>query len=383
MKVAGLFAGIGGLELGFSRAGHEAVHLCEIWAPARAVLDRKFPDVPKSGDISKLDDLPADTQVITAGFPCQDLSQAGRTHGIEGSRSGLVSNVFRLIDKRRVPVVVLENVSFMLQLNRGQAMARVVEAFEERGYRWAYRVVNSLAFLPQRRERVFLVATHGDLDPRDVLFADDTDWPEVSTALSTHAHGFYWTEGTRGLGWAPNGIPTLKNGSTVGIPSPPAILMPSGAIIKPALQDAERFQGFEAGWTEAAEGLGRKSFRWSLVGNAVTVPVAEWLGGRLASPGRYDPVRETALESGSRWPRAAWGGRDGRYAVAIGSAPMYRERKDLHLFLEQPGDPLSVRATRGFLHRAETGSLRFAPGFLDRVRDHLASVDARMLLAAE
>lgn len=381
MKVAGMFAGIGGLELGFSRAGHESVHLCEIWEPARAVLKHHFKEVPLSLDISELDALPTETEILTAGFPCQDLSQAGRTHGIAGSRSGLVSNVFRLLDRQRIPVVVLENVSFMLQLDRGQGMARLVEAFEERGYRWAYRVVNSIAFLPQRRERVFMVATLGDLDPSDVLFADHAELPEQDTSLDSHAHGFYWTEGTRGLGWAPNGVPTLKNGSTVGIPSPPAILLPSGQIIKPDIRDAERLQGFPQGWTEAAEQVGRNTFRWSLVGNAVTVPVAEWLGRRLAEPGAHDAECERLLPTGSRWPKAARGSLGERYSVEAGNAPVYRERTDLHEFLKYPGAPLSSRATRGFLSRAENSSLRFTPGFLDRVRAHLETVEYESIAA--
>lgn len=383
MKVVGLFAGIGGVELGLSRAGHQALHLCEIWSPAQAVLRQQFPEVPLSSDICELDDLPEDAELITAGFPCQDLSQAGQTRGIEGSRSGLVSNVFRLLDKRRIPVVVLENVSFMLQLNGGQAMARLVEAFEERGYRWAYRLVNSLAFLPQRRERVFLVATLGDLDPCEILFADDAEWPEIQTTLETHAHGFYWTEGTRGLGWAPNGIPTLKNGSTIGIPSPPAILLPDGALIKPDIRDAERLQGFPTDWTSAAERNGRKSHRWSLVGNAVTVPVAEWLGRRLAKPGQFDRSKASSLNEQKRWPKAACGSKFDRFAISIGSAPVYLDRQDLHLFLKFEGEPLSARATRGFLQRAENASLRFAPGFLDGIRKHLDKMTIPISIAAE
>jgi len=108
----------------------------------------------------------------------------------------------------------------MLHLDRGNGLRTLDEAFEERGYRWAYRIVNSLAFVPQQRERVLFVATTTDVDPADVLFADDVAPPERSTSLATHAHGFYWTEGIRGLGWAPDAIPTLKNGSTVGIASP-------------------------------------------------------------------------------------------------------------------------------------------------------------------
>lgn len=177
MKVAGLFAGIGGFELGLAAAGHEAVMFCEIWEPARAVLATRFPNVAGKPDVTGLRSLPSDVELLVAGFPCQDLSQAGRTAGIGGTRSGLVEHVFRLIDRRPVPWVVLENVSFMLHLGEGRALHTLVSAFEERGYRWAYRVVNSLAFLPQRRERVLFVATKTEVDPADIILVDDVNPP--------------------------------------------------------------------------------------------------------------------------------------------------------------------------------------------------------------
>lgn len=375
MKVAGLFAGIGGLERGLSAAGHESLMLCEIWEPARAVLAARFPEVPLATDITSLRSLPADTEIVVGGFPCQDLSQAGMTAGIGGKRSGLVGHVFRLIDRRPVPWVVLENVSFMLHLDQGKALRLLVEAFEERGYRWAYRVVNSLAFLPQRRERVLFVATRTDCDPADVLLADDRAPPERPTALDTHAHGFYWTEGIRGLGWAPDAVPTLKNGSTVGIASPPAILLPTGDVITPDIRDAERLQGFPKDWTAPAATVGRSSLRWSLVGNAVTVPVAEWLGRRLAAPGRYDPSRDAPLGTDGRWPKAARFDGETRRRVEIGAFPVRRARPPLAGFLRHPGKPLSVRATRGFLDRTERSRLRFPPGFLERVRLHLQRME--------
>src|SRR5579884_438652 len=111
MKVAGLFAGIGGLELGLHQAGHESVLFSEIWTPAAAVLAKRFDGIPNIGDVANLKSLPA-VDLVTAGFPCQDLSQAGRTAGINGQKSGLVGHVFRLIDQRRPKWVLLENVSF-------------------------------------------------------------------------------------------------------------------------------------------------------------------------------------------------------------------------------------------------------------------------------
>jgi len=375
MQVGALFAGIGGLELGLHEAGHQTVFACEIWEPAITVLRERFVSVPIHPDVRTLRSLPSGLDLLTAGFPCQDLSQAGMTAGISGKRSGLVDHVFRLLDRRRVPVVVLENVSFMLQLNKGAAMNSLTTAFEERGYRWAYRTVNSLSFLPQRRERVFFVASACDLEPEKVLFSDDARPVPSSTSLTRRAHGFYWTEGVRGLGWAPDAVPTLKNGSTVGIPSPPAVLLPSGKIIKPDIRDAERLQGFPEDWTKPAEQAGRSSLRWSLIGNAVTVPVAAWLGRRLAQPGFYFSDLDMPWPTRTAWPKAARYDGERRIAVNIGMHPVWKKRQPLHKFLRYEGDALSVRAAAGFLPRTQGSCLRFPPGFLDAVRAHLQKME--------
>lgn len=390
MKVAGLFSGIGGLERGLAVAGHETILSCEIWEPARAVLAARMSEVSCTRDVRDLSSLPAEVDLLVGGFPCQDLSQAGLTAGIEGARSGLVGEVFRLLDRRAIRWVVLENVSFMLQLDKGRAMRTLIEAFEERGYRWAYRVVNSLSFLPQRRERVLFVATNGDVDPATVLLVDEVE-PEIyETALGVRAHGFYWTEGLRGLGWAVDAIPTLKNGSTVGISSPPAILLPSGNVITPDIRDAERLQGFPEDWTLPAEAVDRASLRWSLVGNAVSVPVARWLGGRLSEPGEYDPARDVQLSNAGSWPKAARFDGSTRSGVAIGCYPQWDARPALVDFLRYRGKLLSARATRGFLSRTERAKLRFADGFQDQLRAHLRrmegdfeTAEARPAIAAE
>lgn len=378
MKVTALFAGIGGLEEGLRRAGHETLMTCETWAPAVAVLAAHHPSVPNHPDVTTLNDIPLETELLTAGFPCQDLSQAGGMRGISGAKSGLVENVFRLLDKVPVPLVLLENVPFMLQLDKGAAMLHLTNALEERGYRWAYRIVSSESFVPQRRERVFFLASRCALDPADVLMVDDAARRCTVTPLHTHAHGFYWTEGTRGLGWADDAVPTLKNGSTIGIPSPPAILLPDGQIIKPDIRDAERLQGFPADWTLPAVGAGRASLRWSLVGNAVTVAVAEWLGSRLKCPGSYGGERDRPWPSKAHaWPRAARLQGGAKIRVDISPHPLRADRLPLHDFLQHAGTPLSLKATTGFLRRAEASSLRFSEGFLDRVRDHVAVMASR------
>lgn len=377
MKVAGLFAGIGGLEIGLAQAGHDTVLLSEILPTAREVLSARLPDVDLRGDIRELRSLPGDVEIVTAGFPCQDLSQAGLTAGLDGVQSSLVGEVFRLVRERAPRWVVLENVPFMLQLRRGDAMRRIIDALEEMGLRWAWRIVDTYGMgLPQRRERVLLVASRTE-DPGTVLFSDDKPLERPRSAIGSIAHGFYWTEGRGGLGWAADSIPTLKNGSAIGIPSPPAILLPDGKVVKPDLLDAERLQGFEADWTLPAERVARTSARWTLVGNAVSVPVAEWIGRRLAEPGEWPRDRNSPFPSSGALPRAAYFDGAIRHAVDIGPDPLGLQPPHLAEFLQHPGTMLSRRATAGFLSRAYVAKLRFVPGFINAVERHLAFMEGQ------
>lgn len=372
LKTVGLFAGVGGFELGLGRAGHTTEMLCEIEPGAQAVLRAKFSHVKLHDDVTTLRELPRETELLVGGFPCQDLSQAGKTAGIEGARSGLVGEVFRLLERHDVPWVVLENVPFMLQLSQGRAMDVIVTAIETLGYKWAYRVIDSRAFgVPQRRERVYLVASR-DGDPREVLFAHDLGEPAPVSVSWDRANGFYWTEGIRGLGWANDAVPTLKGGSTLGIPSPPAIVLPDRSIVTPHLRDAERMQGFDPGWTEASETVMKRGHRWKLVGNAVTVNAAEWLGQRLRAP---DPagrnVPSAPLMRTGAWPRAAFNVGEGRQSAEASAWPEHRAREPLHTFLHERGTDLSAKATAGFYARTQQAKLIFPDGFLERVRRHL------------
>lgn len=375
LRVAGLFAGIGGIELGLQQAGHRSELLCELDPGARHVLETHFPGVELTADVTELDELP-EVDLVSAGFPCQDLSQAGGKRGIGGTKSSVVEHLFRLLNRsrklgRQPSFVLIENVSYMLRLDRGRAMDFLVQELESLGYRWAYRVVDCRAFgIPQRRQRVvMLAALHHD--PAALILGSDSGEPAAVDSIGPvdpdSTYGFYWTEGKRGLGWARDAIPTLKGGSGIGIPSPPAVWTPKTAKFgTPTLGDSERLQGFPRGWTEPADTVYSRPrrYRWPLVGNAVCVPMARWVGQRLSELDD-DPVPKLRSLTGERWPRAACGGEGKRLFVDVSMRPTQSEFVPLGTYLEDPLVPLSHRAASGFLSRARTGKLRFAEGFLD------------------
>jgi DNA (cytosine-5)-methyltransferase 1 len=376
LRVAGLFAGIGGIELGLQRAGHHAHLLCENDEPASRVLQHAFPGVALAKDVRTLPKLP-DVDLIAAGFPCQDLSISGRTSGITGARSGLVDHVFRLIRGASASPrwILLENVPFLLRLQGGAGMTWLIEQLEGLGYRWAYRIIDTRAFgIPQRRERLIVLASQ-ESDPTQVLLADDAGRPQASTADERPACGFYWTEGHRGIGWSRDCMPPIKVGSGLGIPSPPAVWFADGRIATPDIGDLERLQGFPIGHTAIADESKKRS-RARLVGNAVSVPIAEWLGQRLCRPGRYDGAHDWALGQDARWPSAAWGERGSRYESSASTFPRSDLMPPLAEFLREEGTELSSRACAGLLNRLTKYGTRVPEDFVADLCARALSADA-------
>ncbi len=355
--------------MAFSQAGFETELLVENDPAASAVLKTRFPDAGLQSDVMELSDIPSSTTILTAGFPCQNLSMAGDKSGIAGSKSGVVAKMFELIGRSRVPVVVIENVYFMLQLDSGKGMRWLVDRFEQLGYKWAYRVLDTMGFgLPQRRRRVYFVASL-DTDPRTVLFADDAPVFESPRPDLNSPLGFYWTEGRSGVGFTADGIPPLKVGSSLGIPSAPAVLFPDGQVLMPSLASCERLQGFKAGWTAIVYHTnGVRRPEWRLVGNAVSVPVARWVAERIKTPGAVLEFKQAPLREDRRWPDAAWNVGQGRVEVTAGDKPISKMKLPISAFRDFTWTQLSDRALNGFIDRALKGGLRMPEGFLSALR---------------
>ena len=155
-----LFSGIGGFSIGLEKAGFETVAFCEIDKKARAVLKKHWPDVQIFEDVSqltkeKLDEHGISVDVICGGFPCQDISVAGKGAGLEGQRSGLWYEYHRLIKELAPQWVIIENVSAL----RSRGLDAVLRSLFEIGYDAEWHCIPASAVgAPHRRDRVWIIA---------------------------------------------------------------------------------------------------------------------------------------------------------------------------------------------------------------------------------
>jgi len=164
VKVLDLFAGIGGFTLGLERAGLETVAFCEIDPYAQKVLRKNWPEVPIYDDVRTItaSRLAADgigVDVITGGFPCQDISTAGRQAGIEGERSGLWSECARLLGELRPRYAIFENVTNLLNGDGGDWFKRVLGDISAIGYDAEWHCISASAIgAHHHRDRIWIIA---------------------------------------------------------------------------------------------------------------------------------------------------------------------------------------------------------------------------------
>ena len=159
-----LFAGVGGFDLAMERNGVKVVASVEIDKKCQEVLAHRFPNSKIFDDVTtvKGSDLigagfTPSTGIITGGFPCQDLSVAGKRAGLAGARSGLFWEIARIVEETQTEYAILENVPGLLSSNGGADFAVVLGTMADLGYSVAWRVLDAQYFgVPQRRKRVFI-----------------------------------------------------------------------------------------------------------------------------------------------------------------------------------------------------------------------------------
>lgn len=183
MRVASLFAGIGGFDLALERLGHEVVYANEWDRFAADIYDQHFTTKTDRRDITTVEaeELPA-FDLLCGGFPCQSFSVAGRRLGFEEARGTLFFDIARIAKAKRPAYLLLENVKGLLSHDLGRTFAVILRTLDALGYDLAWQVCNSKDFgVPQNRERVYLVG-HLRGRPRPEVF------PLTGPATQTPAH---------------------------------------------------------------------------------------------------------------------------------------------------------------------------------------------------
>jgi DNA (cytosine-5)-methyltransferase 1 len=191
LTAVSLFAGVGGFDLAFKRAGIKVTAAVEIDKKCRDVLALQFPETKLFDDVKEVtgEQLKSagfipERGIIAGGFPCQDLSIAGLRKGLGGERSGLFHEIIRLTDELKPQFLILENVAGLLSSKQGKDMGIVITALVERGYGVCWRMLDSQNFgVPQRRRRVFIVASLGDhRKPAEILFERESGFWNLETS---------------------------------------------------------------------------------------------------------------------------------------------------------------------------------------------------------
>jgi len=304
MTAVSLFAGVGGFDLALERAGVKVAASVEIDKHARSVLEKHFPNTKLFNDVCEVkgNDLRdagfiPNRGILVGGFPCQDLSVAGKRAGLDGARSGLYWEIIRLIDETQVEWVILENVPGLLSSQRGADMGAVVGALADRGYCVGWRVLDAQYFgVPQRRRRVFIVARRSGnpesigqvLFERKSLRGDHLQGRATGQEIANSIwHGFTGSNkplifvkakraqsSTDDETWKPDvPHPTLNQFDQGDSRTVAAIIEPNGKVRRLTPLECERLQGFPDNWTEGQA----DSHRYKQMGNAVAVPVVQWL----------------------------------------------------------------------------------------------------------
>lgn len=294
-----MFTGIGGFDIELEKRGHTIVGACEIDKFARDVFEKHFPNIPLHKDATKINpkDLP-DFDLLVAGFPCQAFSIAGKRRGFEDTRGTLFFEIARIAQEKRPQYLLLENVKGLLSHERGKTVRKIYQTLNELGYDTQSSIINTKDFLPQNRERIFIIGylrgeSSGQIFPLRSSSKKDnrkikkvTGYSQCSTVYNTDGlaptisactHGYaignilvkavsIENTGANGRRIKDHGDPQFCLSQNCGVG-----ILYNHKIRRLTPIECERLQGFSDNYTE---GLWDNQ-RYKCLGNAVSVPVVE------------------------------------------------------------------------------------------------------------
>lgn len=191
LTVLDLFSGIGGFSLGLEASGgFKTKAFCEIEPHCTKVLKKNFKGVPVFDDIASLNIKNGEYDVFTGGFPCQDISIAGKNNGIGGEKSGLWKEYKRLIKQGKPKYAIIENVFALL----GRGLNVILQDLAEIGYDATWTLYDTKYFgKPQRRRRVYIIAVRDGIPSKsDIFEAGLRDISKSKPMLESFNKGFRW-----------------------------------------------------------------------------------------------------------------------------------------------------------------------------------------------
>jgi DNA (cytosine-5)-methyltransferase 1 len=306
-----LFSGIGGFSLGLNKVFDiKKTYFSEIDKYAIEVYKKNFKNSKYVGSVTDIQELPK-INIITFGSPCQDFSLAGKRKGMDGERSSLISEAIRLIKQCRPTFFIWENVKGTFSSNSGEDFWAIIQAFNDiGGYRLEWQLLNTKWFLPQNRERIYLVGLLGKGSGQQVFPIPENNQRNNKKQLSRkktnkHKCSLPHTKGRRRYSVFSNtkkGYEIAKEGDTINFQNPKSKTRrgrigkgiaqtldssSSQCIVSDKIRrltplECERLQGFPDNWTKyGTKGLISDTQRYKMCGNAVTVDVVESVAKRI------------------------------------------------------------------------------------------------------
>ena len=272
-----LFAGIGGFDLGFERAGMVCKWQVEIDEYATRVLEKHWPDVRRWDDVRTFPPEPVDdwrVDVIAGGFPCQDISNAGQRAGIDGERSGLWGEFDRIIGVLRPRIVVVENVAALLV----RGMGRVIGDLAACGYDAEWRIVPAGGpggvGAPHRRDRVFIVghSTSSGREPARGGLCEGNPEEQRKRRPTNTSNQSGDVPDAAGVGMEGDGAIRVEVAQTQTRPR---------IFGRDCTGTGEGHWATEPDVGRVANGVPSRVDRLRGLGNAIVPQVAEWIGRRI------------------------------------------------------------------------------------------------------
>jgi DNA (cytosine-5)-methyltransferase 1 len=279
---ADLFAGIGGFRLGIERAAKKlnipvkCVFSSEIEKNAVKVYEKNFKETP-FGDIKKIQagDI-TNVDILCGGFPCQDVSTAGKRIGLCGSRTGLFFEVIRIAREKEPNVIFLENVAGLLTSNSGWDFARIIVEMESIGYEVEAELLDSRDFgVPQKRARLYIIGRFGERRSKRKIFPIERKTGKNNRNGETISPRYTSTAPIKFLNRNTNSYP-VNYALTLDVADSSGVI-DNKRIRRFTAEERERLQGYPVGWTDGVSFEARKK----LLGNAVTVPVIEAIATKI------------------------------------------------------------------------------------------------------